>query len=294
MYRNMVVLLDGSKLAEVVFRYAQELAGRLSLDLELLHVALPQEAEYLPMKHIYMDHMAQALCAGAEEIRSQAEGANPGRCIQAKGTVVVGDPAEEILNYLAKNKVDLVMMATRGGSGIKKQWDLGSVAHKVVHAANVPIWLVPSELRAEVMLDSLPRRTMVIPLSGTKQSEAVMPHALSVARQYGSENELVLVWADSRVSARFSDYARERKPMEDYLNGVAESIREAGFDARVEILEGPPAESIIKFIKSNPTQLVSMATRGHGGFNRLVFGSVTENVIHMIKVTPMLLVPSKR
>ena len=117
MYRNMVVLLDGSKLAEVVFRYAQELAGRLSLDLELLHVALPQEAEYLPMKHIYMDHMAQALCAGAEEIRSQAEGANPGRCIQAKGTVVVGDPAEEGAAVGHRHRGPRLLGRPGGGAG---------------------------------------------------------------------------------------------------------------------------------------------------------------------------------
>lgn len=294
MYKKMVVLLDGSKSAEVVFRYAQELAGRLSLDLELLHVALPNETEYLPMKRIYMDHMAQVLYGGAEEIRSHCEGAAAAHCIQAKGTVVVGDPADEILKYVDKSKIDLVMMATHGGSGVKKQWALGSVAHKVIYAAKVPIWLVPSELREEVVVDSLPKRRMVIPLSGTKQSEAVVPHALAIARQYGSDNQLVLVWVDSRTPVRYSDYPRERQHMEEYLNGVAASIREAGFDAYVEILEGSPAESIIDFIKSNPTQLVAMATRGRSGLNRMLLGSVAENVIHMIKVTPMLLVPGRR
>jgi nucleotide-binding universal stress UspA family protein len=38
MYKKMLVLLDGSKLAEVVFTYAQELSGRLGINLELLHV----------------------------------------------------------------------------------------------------------------------------------------------------------------------------------------------------------------------------------------------------------------
>jgi nucleotide-binding universal stress UspA family protein len=185
------------------------------------------------------------------------------------------------------------MMATRGGSGLSKQWDLGSVAYRVVHAAKVPIWLVPAELRAEVVLDTLPGRRMVIPLSGTKMAEAVLPHALTLARQRGSESELVLVWADAQAPPRLSAYVRERKRMENYLNRVAESIREAGFAARVEILEGPPAKTIVEFIKKNPTQLVVMAARGHRGLNRMVFGSLTENVIHMIKMTPLLLVTGK-
>ena len=41
MYRRMLVPLDGSELAEVVFTYAKELAGRLNIDIILLHVASP-------------------------------------------------------------------------------------------------------------------------------------------------------------------------------------------------------------------------------------------------------------
>ncbi len=36
MYRKMLVLLDGSKLAEVVLIYAQELSARLNINLVLL------------------------------------------------------------------------------------------------------------------------------------------------------------------------------------------------------------------------------------------------------------------
>ena len=34
MYHRMLVPLDGSELAEVVFTYAKELAGRLDIDVE--------------------------------------------------------------------------------------------------------------------------------------------------------------------------------------------------------------------------------------------------------------------
>jgi len=56
------------------------------------------------------------------------------------------------------------------------------------------------------------------------------------------------------------------------------------------MLIGEPAPTIIQFLKDNPAQLISMATRGHTGLSRMVFGSVTENVIHLVKKTPMLLV----
>jgi len=182
MYKTMLVLLDGSELAEVVLEDAQELSGRLHIDLELLQVCDPHEAEQLPMRRAYMERMTETMCTRAEEIMSRrAAESLAEECIRAQGNVVVGDPAEEILKYVDENDIDLVMMSTHGRSGFS-HWDLGSVAHKVVHASHGPIWLVPSEIREEVILDTLPTRTLVVPLSGSKQSEAVIPHAVAVAR----------------------------------------------------------------------------------------------------------------
>ena len=56
------------------------------------------------------------------------------------------------------------------------------------------------------------------------------------------------------------------------------------------MLHGDPAASIIEFLKEEPAQLIVMATRGRRGLSKMVFGSVTEEVIHSIKKTPMLLV----
>jgi nucleotide-binding universal stress UspA family protein len=295
MYRNMLVLLDGSALAEVVFRYAQELSARLNLDLELLHVCTPGEAEQLPMRRAYMEHMAEVLCAGAQQIRYSITDESASGCVQARGTVVVGYPAEEILKYVDANDVDLILMSTHGHSGIKEWDDIGGVASKVLHASSVPVWLVPSELRDEIVSDTLPKRTLVVPLSGSKMAEAAIPHALNVARQRGAEVEIVLIGvldvgiiSVSRAQVRAKEEAHAK--LKEYLQGVADSIRADGFAARSEVLVGEPAESIIEFLRANPPQLICMATRGKTGLSKFVFGSVTEHVIHLIKKTPMLLV----
>jgi nucleotide-binding universal stress UspA family protein len=114
MYKKMLVLLDGSTLAEVVFSYAQELSARLGISLELLHVCSPQEAEQLPMRQAYMDHMAEVLRKKAIEIQSKIGGRASGSEIEAQGKVIVGYPAEEILKYADENEVDLIMLSTHG------------------------------------------------------------------------------------------------------------------------------------------------------------------------------------
>jgi nucleotide-binding universal stress UspA family protein len=295
MYRNMLVLLDGSQLAEVVFKYAQELSARLNLDLELLHVCAPGEAEQLPMRRAYMEHMAEVMCSGAEQIRYSISDESVASCIRARGTVVVGYPAEEILKYVDANDVDLILMSTHGHSGIKEWDDVGGVASKVLHASNVPVWLVPAELRDEIVSDTLPQRTLVVPLSGSKMAEAAIPHALNVARQRGAESEIVLLGVldlgnivVSRAQLREREEAQAK--LKRYLEGIADLVRAEGFAARTEVLVGEPVASIIEFLRTNPPQLICMATRGKTGLSKFVFGSVTENVIHLIKKTPMLLV----
>lgn len=294
MYKKMVVLLDGSKLAEVVFDYAQEVSGRMGVCVDLLHVCSPEQISQLPMRRAYMEQKAEELSAEATEIRAKYGKKDAGPCIEARGVVVVGYPAEEILKYIDENDIDLVMMSTHGSTGVKA-WNLGEVANKVVHASSVPVWLVPAELRQEVLTDTLARRCMVVPLSGSEQSAKAIPHAVNVLSQRGAESDLVLLHVmDVPYSlvqrAAVEGFEAKRDEMKTYLEGLARPIRESGLTVRTEILLGERAQSIIDFLKENPTQLLVMATSGKSRVNRMIFGSVTESVIHMVKVTPLLLV----
>jgi nucleotide-binding universal stress UspA family protein len=54
--------------------------------------------------------------------------------------IAVGDPAQEILKLIDKEKVDLVIMASRGAQG---HFGFGSVAEKVLKNSPVPVTLIP-------------------------------------------------------------------------------------------------------------------------------------------------------
>jgi nucleotide-binding universal stress UspA family protein len=53
--------------------------------------------------------------------------------------VAVGDPAKEILNFIEREKADMVVMASRG----RKGFFYGSVAEKVVKNSTVPVVMIP-------------------------------------------------------------------------------------------------------------------------------------------------------
>lgn len=295
MYMRMLVLLDGSEPAEVVFKYARELSARLHVDLELLHVCSPQDRGTLPMRRAYIEQKAEQLRAGAGETAGYGFGGALGQGIQARGNVVVGDPAEEIIKYVAEHEIDIVLMSTHGSSGIEA-WDLGSVANKVIHSVRVPIWLVPSELGEEIILDRLPQRSLLIPLSGSKSAEAVISHALNLVQRRSPESELVVLLhvVDTALAegAEVSPERLEEKRthMRQYLEGVAQRVKEAGFTPRIEVLTGDPGRAIIQFTRDNPPQLLALATHAEPGLGGTVFDGVTEHLIHRVKKTPLFLV----
>ena len=54
--------------------------------------------------------------------------------------IAVGDPAHEILKLVDQEKIDMIVMATRGA---KAHFRFGSVAEKVVKHAPVPVVTIP-------------------------------------------------------------------------------------------------------------------------------------------------------
>ncbi|MFO8082925.1 MAG: universal stress protein [Desulfobacterales bacterium] len=54
--------------------------------------------------------------------------------------IAVGDPAKEILKLIQKEKIDVVVMTSRGS---ESHFDFGSVSEKVVRCTTVPMLTIP-------------------------------------------------------------------------------------------------------------------------------------------------------
>ena len=302
MYKRMLVLLDGSKMAEVVFTYARELSGRLGLNLDLLHVCSPEESQQLPMREAYIEHMAEILQAQSQEIQNEVGVKSEKKPVKAVGKVVVGYPAEEILKYADDNKVDVIMLATHGNSGIRR-WGLGSVADKIIHEVNVPVWLVPASLHEGIIYDNIPQRAILVPLDGSKLAEEVIPQVKELTRQRGVATTIMLINVVKPASPRLSsedksllgeDVASLNTAGEQYLKKMARKLTDDGFIAEYEQLVGEPAEEIVRYAAAYQPRLIVMSTHGRSGFSRFVFGSTAENVLRRLQKTPVFLIRPTR
>ncbi len=62
--------------------------------------------------------------------------------------IAVGDPAQEIIKTTQKEKIDMVVLATRGAGGY---FQVGAVADKVIRHSSVPVVMVPNDREAVEM-----------------------------------------------------------------------------------------------------------------------------------------------
>lgn len=305
MYKRMLVPLDGSQLAEVVFSYAKELAGRLDLEVIILHVCTPEEQAFNAMHRAYVDQIAETMTSQAIEVQQKTALQKEVKRIKAKGELTIGYPAEEILRYADKHKVDFILIATHGYSGIK-QWTISSVADKVLRASKVPVLLVRTDIPYKIAYDKLPRMTLLVPLDGSKLAESVFPHVETLAKQRSVEPVdviLLMVCERPSISSDLSEvsqlYGWEeyidqvtsslKKMYEQYLAGIEKRLKDTGLKVTSRILTGNPAHEIIEFTRQNLFSLVVISTHGRSGYVCCDYGDVTNKILHE-GVSPILLV----
>jgi nucleotide-binding universal stress UspA family protein len=295
MYKKILIPLDGTQLAELVIPYAKDLAGRLDLDMIILHVSTPEERGLTTMHLAYVERIAKKVKGKSIKVQQRTGSKSGDNVIIAKGKLTVGYPADEILRCADENNVDFILMATHGYSGIKR-WAIGSVADKVTRASEVPVLLVRVGIMDEISYDKWPQKTLLVPLDGSKLAESVLTHVKALAKQRGTQPvDVVLLRVCDRplISSQFSktsiSVGREeqvkqttalfKQESKHYLAGIEKRLRDAGLTAKTRVIVGNPAKEIIKYASKSPFNLIVMATHGRSGLIRWAYGSVADRIL---------------
>jgi nucleotide-binding universal stress UspA family protein len=289
MYDRILVPLDGSELAEVTLWYAARLAGRLQAALTLVYVSSSDEITSPYMHECYLKDVVARVKADADKIAA----ANKGGDIDVNYKMLKGDPAEEIINYADKAKIDLIIMSTQGKSGIKR-WPLGNVANKVVSATRKQVLLIRAKgLKTDVYKGSLEK--VLVPVDGSRESESVLRNVAHLANKLGLKVTLLHVWVGEIHTYPTKETIRrelkEKERAELYVNRLGARLQSKGVSNRVVFNESQyasAAEEIIKLAEEGKFSMVAMATHGRSGVGRWIFGSNANKVLNEGS-TPLLL-----
>jgi nucleotide-binding universal stress UspA family protein len=170
-FKKIIVPCDGSELAQdSVFPHVEKLAKATGAEIIIVRVVpvpagrsgtafragTPEMPISLPVtpedahtaRHpIYKDQEIASAEGEARRSVAQAEAMFRDKGVKVRSEVLLGQPAEEIIDYAAEQDVDLIVMCSHGKSGIAR-WVFGSVTEKVLRGTRSPVLVIrPEELR---------------------------------------------------------------------------------------------------------------------------------------------------
>jgi nucleotide-binding universal stress UspA family protein len=199
------------------------------------------------------------------------------------GEIAEGDPASEIIRLARGIKADVIVMATRGRSGLVRGL-LGSVTDRVTLGSPVPVLIVRAENAPDTAEEAGEIETVVLPLDGSELAETALRHAATVAEGFGAKVVLLTVLAPGS-----SEY--EAAEAFEYLGRVAFSLRPQVREVLPRVVSGDPRAEIVALAQTEPKTVVVMTTRGASGLSRWVRGSVADGVARTGSVPTMVVPP---
>jgi nucleotide-binding universal stress UspA family protein len=138
---------------------------------------------------------------------------------------------------------------------------------------------------------------ILVPLDGSKLAEQAIPYATELCK--GSTEvtlfqvvhfPLPLAAPDAAIATPLPDSKELLQEAIDYLEGIAEKLRQEGVRVKTDAVERDMvAEAIVEYAENNDIDLIVMTTHGRSGLSRLIFGSVAESVVRHAPC-PVLLV----
>ncbi|TFG33538.1 universal stress protein [Candidatus Thorarchaeota archaeon] len=138
--KSVLVAVDGSEHSNKAVRYACAIGPPLGADVVLLHV-VPMVVSATPYHDTVSDQPFLSLQKVGEDILERAK-----RLAYQCGCEVIdmishGDPAARIIDIATERGVSLIIIGSRGVSGIKRLFT-GSISDKVSKSASCPVMIV--------------------------------------------------------------------------------------------------------------------------------------------------------
>ncbi|NBB72400.1 MAG: universal stress protein [Bacteroidetes bacterium] len=278
--QRILVPTDLSGCADEALRHAAFLADWHDAELHLLNVAARHMHAYDAMKEGFpLNDAALASLLRPDNGAEQHLPALDDLTIE-QHQIEHASPAVAIRDYADEHDFDLVVMGTHGRRGTNRLL-MGSVAEDVVRTVHCPTLTVREE--AAVPAGQAVRRILV-PIDFSTSSRLALDHAKELAMTYGAEIHLLHVVEEIAMPAAYG-----MEPISFAVPDIIQSSEKAlaemaeqdiGYEhVQVKSVAGYPATSILDYIDENEVDLVTIATHGRTGLDRLLLGSVAEKVV---------------
>lgn len=287
-FKNILLTTDFSSSAAAAFPQALALAKQHHASVHMLHV----------IQHEALEALASGIVIGVQAWINARRRDSETKLIAMAGALqkefgvhvtascVPGNAVREIVNFAKVIAADVIVMATRGQTGMS-HFMFGSVAERVVRLSAAPVLTVrPGGVSKSI--GSI--QTVLVPTDFSANSGAALPYAVELARSGKGKIVLAHVVDDSVYYAgepgAYGVEGVERwlettiEEADRRLDDLAERVAtENSLTVEPVRVIGNPAAKLIDVAEAFSVDLIALATHGYTGLSRAVFGSVAEKVV---------------
>jgi nucleotide-binding universal stress UspA family protein len=279
-FRSILFPVDFSLHCKTVWPAVQSMARRFDAQVTVLHAVPVVQPFYAGVEPYYL--IALDIEPMEREARERLL-SEFGGCGLPQNRINVhvesGDPAICISDFAESNRVDLIMMASRG-CGKFRSLVIGSTATKVLHDVHCPVWVSESATISEAAAEAH-YSSIIAAVDLSSDAAGIVSHALEFAGTFNSELRLVhAVPADHDMAARFGSYVDSLE--EDAHERLARLLQQLGVELPVCVGAGGVSEVVRHAVMDHKADLLVI---GRGRMTRTL-GRLRTNAYAIIRDAP--------
>jgi len=301
--QRILAPVDFSQSSMAALEEAIALSKYFGAELHLIHVYEPE--------HSFIESSALPILLPAHNVREKLQRhlrkvANDRGIESNHGHLhtLEGSPFEQICSAAANLKIDLIVISTRGNTGLK-HLVLGSTAERVVRNSPCPVLVLrPNNVglwrNKNITGDSPALKTIVVPVDFSDCSMEGLTYAKKIAAEFGATLVLLhsvylqyYVSSDEYARYDFPEVMRETEALaREHMEELVRALREEGFKIEPALEIGHAGQQICDRSDDRNADLIVTSTHGHTGLKHVMLGSTAEFVVRHAKC-PVLVVPTR-
>jgi nucleotide-binding universal stress UspA family protein len=266
--KKILIPCDFSDQAVQAFRLALDLAAIEKGEIHLVHVIeLPVMHDTVLMPTLsFEENLLKELKSVAETQFEKITSQYGGGGTKIKTVVLYGATSISILDYVTENNIDLVVMGSKGATGVK-ELVIGSNAEKIVRRSAVPVLVV----KKHIELSSI--KNIVFPSTLQHDHEDLVKKVKELQDIFKAKLHIVYIntpgnfTRDIVTAKRLNDFAKRYMFTNYTTNVFNDSYEESG---------------VINFTHTIGADMIAMGTHGRKGLTHILSGSVTEDVVNHV------------
>ncbi|WP_421976802.1 universal stress protein [Roseivirga seohaensis] len=268
--KTILVPIDFSEQSKYALNFAAQLAEKGKLQIQAIHIIEgPQNHTFNTMGDGIANEsedyffLKQLLEKTKENMRNLVE-SKVYAGINITGSVEIGNPYQSISKAIADHQADLVVMGSKGVSGIDEVL-IGSNTEKVVRHAKCPVITIKSEVKLNTI------QNIVLATNLREQQSRLFVELKKLQALTGAKLHLVKINTTN-------DFHTQRQMQDEFVRYINDhqlaNVHTAIYNETSE------EEGILAYAEDVNADMIAIGTHGRTGLLHLLSGSIAEDLVN--------------